>query len=157
MKTWFPNASKSLIQKLNELYPKGNSSQGEWLRNINFYGDIVFTCNGQILAEAYKKAYRYAFEIAPAIHADDLAYTFYNGPGYDPKVKSDWAANVLQEWITDYTTYRKPGCGGTSPCFWKYGSDANTLSLNLTEVKIIKDPWDNEKCKFLQNEAFENY
>lgn len=153
MTGFFRNASEFVIQRINELYPKGD----EWRRTVDLFSDVIFTCNAQALAQAFgNKAYRYIFNIPPAYHGDDIPYTFYNGPGFDPLVKSDWAAVVHQEYISDYITYGMPGCGGTSPCFPTYGYDSNSLSMNLTEVKIMRDPWDNERCHFMQHEAFED-
>lgn len=154
MRRFFPNARESVIRKINELYPNGTE---KWKRNTDLFSDVIINCNTQALAQVFKdKAYRYIFNILPAYHAEDIAYTFYNGPGFNPLVKSDWAAVVHQKYITDYIIYGKPGCGGTSPCFPTYGSDSNSLSMNLTEVEIIKDPWDYERCHFLQYEAFED-
>lgn len=149
---FFPNAPESIVRKIDELYPNGTEV---WKRNTDLFGDVVINCNAQALAQAFKdKAYRYIFNIPPAYHADDIPYTFYNGPGFNLLVKSDWAAIVHQKYISDYVIYGKPGCGSTNPCFPTYGNDSNSLSMNLTEVKIIKDPWNYERCRYLQYEAF---
>lgn len=149
VKIFFPNAPESVIRRINELYPNGTE---KWKRNTDLYNDVIFTCNAQALAQAFEdKAYRYIFNIPPAYHASDVAYTFYNGPGFNDLVRSDWAAVVHQEYISDYVIYGKPGSG-----FPVYGSDSNSLSMNLTGVKIIRDPWNYERCHYLQYEAFED-
>lgn len=155
--SFYPNVSdhESVLRRITELYPKGGSPTKEWQRNIEFFSDVIFNCNAQALAQAFKKkAYRYIFNVPPAYHGQDVLYTFYNGPGYDPQVESDWAATVHQEYITGFTVYGKPGCGGTRPCWKAYGRDSNALETNLTEVEIIRDPWNSERCDFLKDKIF---
>jgi len=76
--------------------------------------------------------------IPPASHGQDVNYTFYTGP--DPSIVNDTAAIIHQKYITNYVIYGEPGCA-KGACFLGYGSDVNTLSVNTTEIKDIKDPW----------------
>ena len=41
-----------------------------------------------------------------------------------------------------------PGCE-KGACLPSYGGGANALSMNVTEIKVVRDPWANEKCDLL--------
>jgi len=112
------------------------------------YGDTVFNCNLVWLAKSFQKSYRYVFNIPPAFHAQDVPYTFYTGP--DATIANETTAIIHQKFITNYVTRGEPGCemGACFPDYANYGGSANALSMNLTEIKVVRDPWATERCDF---------
>jgi len=82
----------------------------------------------------------------PAFHGQDFPYTFYTGP--NNRVANDTAAIIHQKFITNYAIHGEPGCE-QGACFPRYGSGENALSMNVSEIKVVKDPWATERCDFL--------
>ena len=110
------------------------------------FGDVVFNCNHVWLAKSFQNSYRYVFNLPPAFHGQDVPYTFYTGP--DPAIANETTAIIHQKFITNYVTRGVPGCE-KGACLPSYGSGANALSMNVTEIKVVRDPWANEKCDLL--------
>jgi len=98
------------------------------------------------LAKSVQKSYRYVFNLPPAHHGDDVYYTFFTGP--DPEVANGTTAIIHQKFITNYVTNGEPGCE-KGVCFPSYGSGANALSMNVSEIEVVRDPLANEKCDLL--------
>ena len=100
------------------------------------------------MAKSFPKSYRYLFNIPPAFHGEDIGYTFYTGP--NPAVVNETTAIIHQKFITNYVTRGEPGCamGVCFPGYANYGGSANALSVNVTEIKVVKDPSATEKCDF---------
>ena len=106
----------------------------------------IFNCNHVWLAKAFRNSYRYVFDIPPAFHGQDLPYTFYTCP--NGRIANDIAAIIHQKYITNYAINGEPCCGqGAS--FPRYGSCENALSMNVSEIKVVKNPWATERCDFL--------
>ncbi|PUU72351.1 Alpha/Beta hydrolase protein [Tuber borchii] len=139
-------APESLKQQALALYPYQGPGIPEWLRTGAFFGDTVFNCNHVWLAKSFQKSYRYVFNLPPAFHGQDIPYTFYTGP--NPAIANETTAIIHQKFITNYVTRGEPGCE-KGACLSSYGSGANALSMNLTEIKVVRDPWANEKCDLL--------
>jgi len=139
-------APASLKQQLLALYPYQGPGIPEWHRVSDFYGDAVLSCNQVWLAKSLQKSYRYVFNLPPSFHGQDVYYTFYTGPG--PEIANETIAVIHQKFITNYVTNGEPGCE-KGVCLHGYGSGANALSMNLTEIKVVRDPWANEKCDLL--------
>jgi hypothetical protein len=143
----FATVPGSLKQKVASLYPYNGPGIPEWRRFGAFFGDIILNCNSPWLAGSFTRSYRYNFDIPPAYHGEDVPYTFFNS--HNSAISNDTAAVIHQKYITDYVIGGEPGCGGTMPCFPEYGGGADTLSLNLTGVKVVRDPWKSERCELM--------
>jgi len=100
------------------------------------------------LAKSFQNSYRYIFNIPPAFHAQDVPYTFYTGP--DATIANETTAIIHQKYITNYVTRGEPGCemGACFPNYGNYEGSANSLSMNVTEIKVVRDPWATERCDF---------
>jgi carboxylesterase type B len=67
----------------------------------------VFTCNTYYFDKAFNnQTYSYFFTIPPALHGEDIPYTYYNGPS--PSVLSSTVAIALQEYITSFAETGNP-------------------------------------------------
>jgi len=139
-------APEAVKQQARTLYPYQGPGIPEWLRTSAFYGDSIFNCNHAWLAKAFRNSYRYVFDMPPAFHGQDFPYTFYTGP--NNRVANGTAAIIHQKFITNYVIHGEPGCE-QGACFPRYGSGKNALSMNVSEIKVVKDPWATERCDFL--------
>ncbi|KAF7880163.1 uncharacterized protein EAF01_012058 [Botrytis porri] len=86
LKWLFPRAPEPLVHDIFALYPDQLDGKygytGEMLRAAVTSAESCFACNTRYLnAKVGNKSYVYSFDVPLALHADDVAYTFYNGPG----------------------------------------------------------------------------
>ncbi|KAF2804763.1 alpha/beta-hydrolase [Mytilinidion resinicola] len=150
----FPDISPTVFTIITEvLYPPDYSGAygytTEFGRSSTFWAEVVFVCNTNYLARAYKnKSYNYVFSVPPGVHGEDVPYTFYDGPS--PSVVNDTVAVVLQDWITTFAVAGVPSAEGL-PSFPQYGLFGTAEDLNVTGVAPFHDPGSNLRCYWLQN------
>lgn len=110
--------------------------------------EAFFTCSTNYLARAYSnKTYNYYFTVPPALHGDDIAYTYFNGPAAD--VKNDTLAVTMQEYFTNFAITGNPNGRGV-PEFPQYGENSTVLNLNITSIGPMKDNAANKRCLWWQ-------
>ena len=110
------------------------------------------SCNTFYLDKAFNnQTYAYQFSVPPALHGQDVAYTFMNGPSMS--VTSDSAAMALREYITSFAINGKPS-GPTLPMFPLYTNATNINDLNATSITSILDPTANQRCNFWQRALY---
>lgn len=114
----------------------------------------VFTCNTFYLDKAYNNdTYSYYFSVPPALHGEDVAYTYYNGPN-PSAVIAPKIALALQEYITHFAETGTPNEAGV-PYFRMYGSNATVQNLNITGINEIRDPAANYRCDYWQTVPYQ--
>jgi carboxylesterase type B len=143
-------ADKPLNYILNDLYPPVSNSSSQQTNYTNSIGrgaqakgDIVILSNAYILNKAYaNETYSYRFSVYPALHGQDVPYTFYNGPS--PDVESPDVATILQGYITRFAMTGSPNGPGL-PYFSKFGSNSTVQVINDTNRYPATDPTGNER------------
>lgn len=108
-------------------------------------------CNTYYLDKAFgNNTYAYQFSVPPALHGQDIAYTFYNGPSGSvvPRI-----AVALQQYITSFVVDGVPS-GPTLPLFPSYGNDSKIIDLNATSISQVLDPVANKRCDFWQKSLY---
>lgn len=167
------NASASHIEEV--LYPEvfdgsyGYTSQFE--RGLITFQELFFTCNSPMLSWGLQnRTYNYIFAVPPGVHAQDVPYTFYNGPetsvgGITPPPTTPAEINIagiLQSWIATFVTRGTPRAGGVQS-FEPYGSAANVLAMgvnatsNATDISRGVDPaFVPGRCAWLSEAITEN-
>jgi hypothetical protein len=85
----------------------------------------------------YHSSHSYYFTVPPALHGEDVAYTYYNGP--NPNVVSKEVAIALQKYITHFAEYGTPNEPGV-PFFPIYGKNTQVQDLNVTGISPVMDP-----------------
>ena len=109
----------------------------------------VFTCNTFYLDKAFgNDTYSYYFTIPPALHGEDVPYTYFNGPN-PVNVLNTEIAIALQEYITHFAETGSPNEAGV-PFFPMYGSNATVQVLNITGISETMDPTANYRCDWWQ-------
>ncbi|KAI4268983.1 MAG: hypothetical protein L6R38_007644 [Xanthoria sp. 2 TBL-2021] len=138
----FPSISPRVASYVqNVLYP-APSDNTPYEDNIGrasvTIAESTFVCNTIYLERAFgNQTYTYQFSVPPALHGQDVDYTFFNGP--DAAVESDATAVALQEYITSFAATGMPS-GPSLPRFPLYGNDSRILNLNATSITEITDP-----------------
>lgn len=154
-----PGISEASVSYItNVLYPPvfdgsfGYTSQFE--RGVRTFEEFTFTCNAPIISWGLQNlTNNYNFAVPPGLHAQDVAYTFYNGPETGaggitapPTTPTEIRlAGILQSWIATFVVQGTPKAADTLP-FEPYGSDASVLvmgesgTLNSTGLSRGADP-----------------
>ncbi|KAK4695303.1 hypothetical protein P7C71_g2425, partial [Lecanoromycetidae sp. Uapishka_2] len=121
-------------------------------RAVLALAESTFTCNEYYLDKAFNnQTYAYQFSVPPALHGQDVAYTFFNGP--NSAVVSDPAAIALQEYITSFAINGVPS-GPSLPAFPIYTNATDIIDLNATSITTIRDPVANQRCDWWQKELY---
>ncbi|EMD00258.1 hypothetical protein BAUCODRAFT_145551 [Baudoinia panamericana UAMH 10762] len=143
---------------MNTLYPPvfdGSQAMGytnQIARAAALTSELVFTCNTFYLDKAYgNNTYSYFFTVPPALHGQDVAYTYYNGPS--ASVLNSTVAVTLQQYITRFAETGMPNEAG-APYFNMYGSNATVEVLNVSRISAAMDPTANQRCNFWQKALY---
>lgn len=103
------------------------------------------------------QTFAYQFSVPPALHGQDVPYTFFNGlnsvTGDNVPVQSDATALALQEYITSFAATGVPSGPGI-PRFPLYGNHSTILNLNATSITEIMDPTANARCLWWQKALY---
>ena len=152
------DAQPSVVDYIvDDLYPYiFNSTQpysNPYQLRVLSSAEVSFTCNTRFLAAAFSnRTWAYRFSIPPAIHGQDVPYTYYNtslpSPEIDPVI-----ALAMQAYITEFAVSGNPNRKGF-PDFPVYGEQANMLDLNVTGIKVIPDDTDNFRCAWWQKALY---
>jgi hypothetical protein len=149
-----PDASAETIAYVSTvLYPPIFNSSYPWTtqfeRGAQITEEFTIICNSYFLANAFApdKAWKYLFAFPPALHGDDIRYTFFNGDTSTPNLGGGTinatVAGVLQGYIVTFVESGKPGGKG------------NVLDLNAKELgSVLVDADDNSRCKYWQEAAW---
>ncbi|KAF6235654.1 hypothetical protein HO173_006337 [Letharia columbiana] len=115
--------------------------------------ESTFTCNTFYLDKAFgNQTYAYQFSVPPALHGQDVAYTFFNGPS--SSVVSVPIAVALQEYITSFAINGGQPSGPSLPMFPIYSNASDIIDLNATSITEIMDPIANSRCDWWQKELY---
>ncbi|KAF1946393.1 alpha/beta-hydrolase [Clathrospora elynae] len=155
---------KSIDYILSTLYPAVFDGSLPYTSNVaraNFItSEAIFTCNTNYLSTAFgNRTYSYLFAVPPAIHGQDVPYTYYDGgavadqanPGRS--VANRTIAIALQEYITNFAKIGSPDGEGV-PVFNMYGKDASVLKLNISGIDEVRDTNANARCAWWQKALY---
>lgn len=167
VRLFFPNATDKVVDYIaSTLYPNDLSGKYNYttqpLRAAITTAEACFLCNTRYLAQALPQIvstsiFKYLFAVPPAIHADDLGYTFYNGNGtltWEGFAVNERVALTLQDFIASFVITGSPNNGpaaSSNPWFPAYGTNASVLTLNETNLGALHiDPQANSRCDWWQ-------
>jgi carboxylesterase type B len=133
IQTTFPDISLSVVNYLDSvLYPPDFSGAYGYTDQISrvivTISEYFFVCNTFYLDLAYNnQTYAYQFSIPPALHGEDIAYTYYNDGGLEPGtlatlsfgILSIQVALALQDWIV---TFVRDGVPSSPDVQGRFGS-----------------------------------
>ncbi|KAL8689466.1 MAG: hypothetical protein Q9218_004871 [Villophora microphyllina] len=154
--TSFPDIDPSVASYVeNQLYPPASNStlyHDETGRLSLTISESTFVCNTLYLDRAFgNQTFAYQFSVPPALHGQDVPYTFFNGP--NTAVLSDATAVALQEYITSFAETGVPS-GASLPGFPLYGNNSTIINLNATSITEIMDPTANARCLWWQKALY---
>lgn len=140
---------------VNELYPADyNGSQpysSPLERTFLLIQEGSFTCNTNFLNRAFKnQTYAYEFQVPPALHGQDVAYTFYHGQGTNLSIGLFApVAQIFQAYLVNFAQTGNPNGRGL-PNFPMQGNNATLLGINATYIRTQRDDTANPRCAWWQ-------
>lgn len=150
-----PSVTKFITQKLyppvyNGTYGYANSIQ----RTSTLMADMIFKCNVDYLNHAFKnQTFAYEFSIPPAIHGQDVLYTYYsNGTlphNNDISVTNVTVAEVMQDYFTSFVQLGRPK-SPLGPIFKQYGQRQQLMDIGNNSIRMKRDTIDNSHCRYWQ-------
>ncbi|KAJ5260869.1 hypothetical protein N7524_008502 [Penicillium chrysogenum] len=161
MKTLSPNIPANVSDfVLDVLYPPVyNGSYGytdSVARTALVISDLVFQCNTDYINRAfYNETYAYKFSIPPALHGQDVSYTFYNnGSGSSPSgVANVTVALAMQDYFTSFVQHGVPK-SPLAPVFREHGQHARLMNVGNHTIQPTRDLTNNPRCRFWQNAPY---
>ncbi|OCL04861.1 alpha/beta-hydrolase [Glonium stellatum] len=158
-RTSFPAVSAATVYYLTQqLYPPvfdGTYGYVNETQRTNLaLSDLAFTCNTFYLDTAFaNRTYSYLFSIAPALHGQDVPYTYYTGGPPSSSVANTTVAVAMQDYITSFVKTGQPSAEGM-PAFHMYGPNATILDLNYTSISHMVDDTANQRCVWWQKALY---
>ncbi|KUJ10987.1 prolyl oligopeptidase-like protein [Mollisia scopiformis] len=154
--TLFPTANASTISYLTEtLYPPvydGTYGYTDAIGRTSLaISDFLVGCNAHYLASMLSPSYAYLFAVPPALHGEDVPYTFFNGDtstSDDGLPVSSEVATAFQRYLTTFAMTGTPVSEGFQT-FSRYGQNDTVTEINLVDFgSHIKDPAARSVCQF---------
>jgi acetylcholinesterase len=158
-RTSFPGVSSAVVNYLaQQLYPPVFDGIygyiNETQRTSLALSELVFTCNTFYLDTAFaNRTYAYLFSIPPALHGQDVPYTYYTGGPPTTSVANTTVAVAMQDYFTSFVKTGQPSAKGM-PVFNMYGPNATILDLNYTSISHILDDAANQRCVWWQKALY---
>lgn len=156
----FPGASQQVLDYIVEtLYPAvydGSQPYSTPLeRTIRITSDSAFVCNTNYINKAFKnQTYAYEFQVPPALHGLDVAYTFYQGQGTNLSAGLIApVAEVMQGYITNFVKNGNPNGPGL-PNFPVQGANSSMQGINATYIQPQMDDTANARCAWWQKALY---
>lgn len=164
LSTLAPNLSSDVVHFVeNQLYPPVYSGTYGYTdsvaRSALLVSDLVFQCNTDYLNRAFNQTYAYAFNIAPGLHGQDVAYTYYTKGSSEvgntstnplTVVNNVTVALAMQDYFLSFTEHGVPR-SSLAPTMRPWGPQAQLMSLEVEKIHPIHDSTNNPRCAFWQN------
>lgn len=156
IQTIFPTANASTISYITDvLYPpvyNGTYSYTSAIgRTAQVISDFLVGCNANSLASALTPGYAYLFSVPPALHGEDVPYTYFNGDtstSDDGLPVNSTVARAFQGYLTNFAMNGKPTSEGYQD-FVIYGQNDTLTNIGLSGLGTrMKDPGAVPQCKF---------
>ena len=162
----FPDITPAVLNYIDNLYPQ-SAFPDVTSKIAKISSELAFECNTFYFDKAYKnETYSYFFTVPPALHGEDVVYTFYDDTGAVNEtvalggggVQNVTVALALQDWIVTFTQNGVPSApdfpSGAVPKFTTYGPDAQVENLGVKGFDLQTDDAANARCNFWQKALY---
>ena len=142
---------------INDLYPPIYNGSFTYInpyeRNQLATKEFLISCNTFSIARAYDyQTHNYIFGLPPAIHSQDLAYTYYPTgavPNFDPSL-----AIAIQRYLTNFILTGNPNSDDGLPDSPLVNSSGHALNFTTKGVKGVTSDAFNARCEFWASGAY---
>lgn len=147
------------------LYPaKYDGSYGytsPFERAAAIISELIFVCNTDYINRAYHgETYAYEFSVPPAVHGQDVLYTFYNNGSDGLSSSADGlsvtnitTAEVMQDYFTSFVQTGTPK-SSLGPKFPRHGLRGQLMNIGNTTIQPMHDTSNNPRCRFWQSAPY---
>lgn len=156
LKQDLPGIKQSVLTYVtNTLYPpvyNGTYGYSNPIQRLALtLADVVFQCNTDYFNRAFLgQSFAYIFDIPPALHGEDISYTFYDPVrANSSSVENSVVAFALQDYITSFAQSGHPR-SALGPAFNRHGENSTLQKLGPGNVTAVRDPTANARCRFWQ-------
>ncbi|OJJ70231.1 hypothetical protein ASPBRDRAFT_56931 [Aspergillus brasiliensis CBS 101740] len=153
----FTNFGPNLTDYItNDLYPPVYNGSYDykspvWRADLLF-SEAYFTCSTNALSRALpNQTYPYMFSVFPALHSMDSSYVWYDGSS--SAVGNATIAYMMQDYIIGFIKDGIPS-STVGPPFQPWSVSGSVLNIDTSGVAEMKDPTDNERCRFWQRAPY---
>ncbi|KAI0467815.1 Alpha/Beta hydrolase protein [Xylaria cf. heliscus] len=158
LRTQFPSANETFVDRLYELYPSEDFNSTFWHRQT-WFGDFIIDCPtryiGASIAATDTPVFKLVFDAGTQIHLsegpflNDLNYA--SGPGANITI-----ANVVKDFYLSFAIHLNPNAESWSNVLkpvWPDYKSGKVMSINYTEIGAVSDVYyDNtDRCRFFQD------
>lgn len=161
----FPGIPANVTRYITDvLYPA--RYDGKWgytspiTRAALVLADADIQCNTDYLNRAYQnQTYAYQFSILPALHGQDVLYTFFdNGTStvssdLGVSVNNMTVAHAMQDWFVSFTHGGQPRSSLT-PSFPRHGTRGQLMNIGNDTIAPMRDLTNNPRCRFWQTAPY---
>lgn len=157
--TEFPDIKPNVIKFITQtLYPPVYNGTYGYTNSIErtsiLLADMIFKCSIDYLNRAFKnQTFAYEFSIPPAIHGQDVLYTYYsNGTmahDNDISVTNVTVAKVMQDYFSSFVQFGRPK-SPLGPVFPQYGRHQQLMNIGEHAIRVTPGTLDNSHCRFWQ-------
>lgn len=154
-----PNVTKYITQ---QLYPPVYNGSFGYTNPIEraalLMADMIFKCNADYLNRAYQnQTFAYEFSIPPAIHGQDVLYTFYDNSTQPLgsantngiSVTNVTVSQVMQDYFTSFAQFGRPS-SPLGPDFERYGQRGQIMNIGNNSIHSALDTVGYSHCRFWQ-------
>jgi carboxylesterase type B len=157
----YQNISKSVLGYIEDVLYPANFTGGfgytdMFTRYVQAISEYAVTCNTVFLDAAFSnQTYAYQFDVAPALHGFDVAYTFWNGKTSDSfgLPLNTTIAKAFQEYLTSFAVSGDPAAAGF-PKFSMYGANSSIIDVQGSAIQVMIDDVTKSRCAFWQQGLF---
>lgn len=115
--------------------------------------DFNIQCNTLFLTSALQNGtFNYVFAVPPALHGQDVAYSFYDdgAAGPDQAVENPQLAVAMQEYFASFVESGVPAAEGNAA--WPtFGEQSNLMVFNVSGVSVgVEGQLEWERCAWWQ-------
>ncbi|KAJ5083042.1 hypothetical protein N7532_012085 [Penicillium argentinense] len=161
LKQMFPSIQPNVTRYITEvLYPA--KYDGKWgytnplARAALTLSDATIQCNTDYLNRAYQnQTYAYQFSIPPALHGQDVLYTFFDNStstvssNLGVTVTNATIAYAMQDWFISFAHGGRPQ-SSLATTFAQYGTRGQLMNIGNNTITPMRDLTNNPRCRFWQ-------
>ncbi|KAJ5414796.1 hypothetical protein N7509_001423 [Penicillium cosmopolitanum] len=162
-----PNTPKNVSEFITDvLYPAVyNGSYGytdSVQRTALAISDLIFQCNIDYINRAFlNQTYSYQFSIPPALHGQDVPYTFYNNGSSSASSESSSLSSIanvtvalaMQDFFASFVQHGVPN-SHLAPAFKMYSKQGLLMNLDKNTIQEVQAPMNNARCRFWQTAPY---
>ncbi len=150
VKTLAPAASDEAVKLITEefyppIYDGSRGYKSASGRTALLISETGFTCYTRTMMKAKKgEGYSYLFSVPPALHGQDVGFTFYNPTQPDmnyfgiPLTINATVATTMQKYFVNFALNGSPNEGANVPFFPQYGTNETITNLGVKGIPLIQ-------------------